>query len=139
MVDAELIEGLKGVLAGGPPMRLALVFGSVARGTSKPHSDLDIAIFPVDPDLPLREELNLQSRLSAVSGREVDLVRVDQCAPGLRFRLAREGLLLLGSSSELARFQARAGIEHADLAPARRRAEQLYLRRLAAGGARGGP
>jgi predicted nucleotidyltransferase len=51
------------VLQAGPPLRLAMLFGSAARGTAHPGSDLDIGIVPVDPDLALSIELDLQAEL----------------------------------------------------------------------------
>jgi predicted nucleotidyltransferase len=128
----ELIRDLQQVLAGGPPMRLALLFGSSARGTDRPDSDVDVAILPVDPELPLREDLALQARFAIIAKREVDLVRLDRCTPALRFRVAREGLSLLGEPGALSSFRARAGIEHAELAPLVKRASELFLNRLRA-------
>jgi predicted nucleotidyltransferase len=126
----DLIRDLTMLLAAGPPLRLALLFGSVARGSDHAGSDLDVAILPVDRELTLADELTLQTRLSLLAKREVDLVRLDQCTPALRFRVAREGVPLLGVRSELNAFRARAGIEHAEMSPLIQRASELFRRRL---------
>jgi predicted nucleotidyltransferase len=127
----ELIARLQEVLQDGPDLRLALLFGSFARNPATPGSDVDLAVLPVNAELSLADELALQARLSAVVGREVDLVRLDRCAPGLRWRIANEGVPLLASPPHsLPRFRARAGIEHAEFEPQRRRASELFLRRL---------
>jgi predicted nucleotidyltransferase len=107
-----------------------LLFGSVARGSDHAGSDLDVAILPVDRELSLADELGLQTRLALLAKREVDLVRLDHCAPALRFRVAREGIPLLGDRSALNAFRARAGIEHAEMMPLIRRASEVFQRRL---------
>jgi predicted nucleotidyltransferase len=101
VAHAELCRDLKQLLADGPRLQLALLFGSLARGTERPDSDLDIAILPADRELALAEELALQTRLALLAKREVDLVRLDQCAPALRFRVAQEGVPLVGQPSVL--------------------------------------
>ena len=140
MVRDELIDALKQLLSEGPPLKLALLFGSAARGSERPDSDLDIAILPVDRELALADELSLQSRLALFAKREVDLVRLDHCTPAIRFRVAKEGIALVSAPRTLSAFRARAGIEHAELAPLVRRANELFLKRVrvpvAANGAR---
>jgi predicted nucleotidyltransferase len=49
-----LLATIGDVLADGPPLRLALLFGSAARGRARPDSDVDLGIIPLDPALPLR-------------------------------------------------------------------------------------
>lgn len=126
----DLMRALQLALSEGPRVRLAMLFGSTARGTDTPDSDLDIAILPVDSALPLSDELALQARFSIVAKREVDLVRLDQCTPTLRFRVAREGLPVFAEPGALSSFQARAGIEHAELAPLVARASETFLKRV---------
>ncbi|MDB4987458.1 MAG: uncharacterized protein JWN04_2636 [Myxococcaceae bacterium] len=99
------------------------------RGTARPDSDLDVAILPVDPELSLADELALQACISSTVKREVDLVRLDRCTGTLRFRVAREGLLVFAEPGALSSFRARAGIEHAELAPLMKRASELFLKR----------
>lgn len=111
-------------------LRLAMLFGSTARGTSHAKSDVDVAILPVDSALSLADELALQARLALIVGREVDLIRLDRCTPTLRYRVAREGIPLLGDRGTVSAFRARAGIEHADLAPLVQRASELFRKRL---------
>lgn len=126
----DLIRVLQVVLSAGPQLRLAVLFGSTARGTDRPDSDLDVAILPVDPELSLADELMLQAQISSASKREVDLVRLDRCTPTLRFRVAREGLPVFAAPGALSSFRARAGIEHAELAPLVKRASALFLKRV---------
>jgi predicted nucleotidyltransferase len=127
----DLIARLQEVLRGGPALRLAILFGSTARGTQTPASDVDIAILPLD-------ELELQARLSVAAGREVDLVLLDTCTTVLGFRIAKEGIALCGDAVDVNLFRARAAIEYADIEPQLRQAEQRFLERLQRGPARAG-
>lgn len=54
-VASDAVSRLRAALATGdaPRLRLALLFGSSARGTPRPDSDLDVAIVPADGDLKL--------------------------------------------------------------------------------------
>lgn len=114
--DARLRETIREVLATGPPLRLAVLFGSSAKESARPESDVDIAIVPRDPDLPLASELDLQARLERACHRAVDLVRLDRASTLLRWEAARHGVLLVaGSPHEFSRFVAWAALEYADL------------------------
>lgn len=127
----EQIATLQRVLGAGPALRLAVVFGSTARGERHPDSDLDIGIIPDDASLSLGEELELQVRLEQVYGAPVDLVRLDRAPVALRWRAARDGIPILGGDSgQWARFAGVAASEHADIEPALRRAARRFQQRL---------
>jgi uncharacterized protein len=130
-LDATTLANLQRALRTGPRLRLAVLFGSFARGRGRSDSDLDLAILPVDPSLPLRDELDLQVALEHAAAREVDLVRLDRAPIVLRWRIAREGVPLVGTESrEWTRFLAETAAEHAEIAPALARAAEIFRRRL---------
>jgi predicted nucleotidyltransferase len=132
--DSALVAQLESALRKGFPLRLAVLFGSAARGTRRPGSDLDVGIVPREPDLPLSAELDLQVELTRACGTSVDLVRLDRATTLLRFQAARDGVLLLADPpQEFARFRASAGIEHAELRILRDPAAERFRRALAAG------
>jgi len=129
-----IVETIRRVLADGPPVRLAVVLGSAARGALRPDSDVDIGITPSDPELPLAAELDLQARLERACARPVDLVRLDRASTLLKWEAARCIVPVVADPpQELPRFLARAGIEHADFietyAPAAERYRQRLLER----------
>jgi predicted nucleotidyltransferase len=130
----RLLAQLESALRAGPPLRLALLFGSVARGTQRADSDVDVAILPAAPELSLPAELDLEVRLGAAIGAKVDLVRLDRATTLLRWQVARDGVpILAASSKELTRFRARAAIEHAELRLVRDPAAERFRRVVAAG------
>ncbi len=102
----------------GTLLRVAILFGSAASGRLHSASDIDVGILPIEPDLPLGRELELQADLERLCGRPVDLVRLDLASTLLRWEVARGGRVLLDKpAGSAARFQAQAAIEHADFAP----------------------
>ena len=90
-LDPSLVAKLRSALSSGPPLRLAVLFGSQATGRARAGSDFDIAILPVDLELSLREELALAAALSDVTATEVDLVRLDKDDPLLHREIALHG------------------------------------------------
>lgn len=133
-MDSELRDRLIEALEAGPRLRLALVFGSVARGTARGDSDLDVAVVPVDPGLSLADELALAVQLERASGRTVDLVRLDQATNALAWRVARDGVTLVSEPPfEAARFRARTAIEHDSDAELNAEAERRYRSALSRG------
>ena len=128
-----IIDDLYRALDPGPPLRLAVLFGSGARGGLRADSDLDVGIVPRDPDLPLTVELDLQARLERASLRHVDLVRLDRASTLLRWEAARHAVLILADPPrEFSRFVADAALEHADFMSAFGPAAELFRRRLLA-------
>jgi predicted nucleotidyltransferase len=127
-------EALVAALRAGPPLRLAMLFGSAAAGALRPDSDVDVAILPADPDLSLADELDLQARLARACAREVDLCRLDRASTLVRWQVASHGRALLASSPfEAPRFVAAAASEYLDFAPSFTRAAERFRLRLAAG------
>jgi predicted nucleotidyltransferase len=130
-MDREaVIAALRAALAGAP-VRLAILFGSVARGRTRADSDVDVAILPRDPDLQLREELKLQAQLERACRREIDLVRMDRADTLLAWQIARHGVVLKADPpAEYARFVMRAAADYLDAQPALEAAARRYARRL---------
>ena len=126
-----LLDNLTRVLKSGPPLRLAVLFGSHAKGRAHANSDVDVAILPRDPALSLKLELALSAQLSARVGREVDLVRLDRASTLVRWEIARDGIVLVAEpKQEWVRFRASTASEHADIKDALHRSAELFRRRL---------
>lgn len=88
--DPSLLARLRAALGEGPPLRLAVLFGSHATGAANKGSDVDVGIFPAY-DLSLGDELAEAHRLSTRLDADVDLVRIDQDEPLLGLEVAKHG------------------------------------------------
>jgi uncharacterized protein len=116
-------------------VRLAVLFGSAARGKGTPRSDLDVGVL-LDEDAPGLGALAVS--LSRAAGREVDLVLLAEAPPLLRFEVARDGVVILASTPHAwADFKARAMVDWWDWAPTARMIHARALARLREGLAHG--
>lgn len=77
------------VLERHPEVRLAILFGSLAKGTDHPDSDVDVAISG-----PSSLMLALGGELSLELGREVDVVRLETAPIPLLDELLRTGIVV---------------------------------------------
>jgi predicted nucleotidyltransferase len=133
-LTSPALDLIVAALHSGPPLRLAILFGSTAKGTQRGDSDIDIGIIPEDPEMSLAEELTLQTEMSRVSGRQVDLVRLDRASTILRWQVVRYGRPLFEAEPfAMARFTADAIAEYLDFAPAFEHAAEDFRRVLTAG------
>ena len=71
----KLLSTLRGTLRTEHNVRFALLFGSMARGTAAPGSDVDVLVALRHPDL--ERVLELSTKLTAAMGRSVDVVRLE--------------------------------------------------------------
>ena len=115
------------------PPRLVILFGSHARGSAHADSDVDLAFLP-DGETSLAEELSLEADLTRALDCDVDLVRLDTDDAILKWRVARDGVVVFASPArEAPRFFARAAMEHDEMAPMLEDASRRFARRIAAG------
>jgi uncharacterized protein len=132
LLPDALRERIRSVLATGPRLRLAVLFGSRATGRAQRGSDFDVGIIPADPGLSLHEELDLASALSGALGAEVDVVRLDEDTPLLGAEVARDGVALMEEApGTFAAYRAQAMSRWIDFEGITARYRQQMLRRLA--------
>lgn len=108
-------------------MRLAYLFGSLARGEARSKSDADIAVLFAGSPAP--ESLDrLVADLEAASGRGVDLVVLNDAPPLLALEVVSTGTCLVGrDEDERVGFVARTVSRYRDTAHLRR-VQHAYLR-----------
>ncbi len=130
-------QSLRQLLEATPGVRLAVLFGSAARGDHDANSDLDVGVsFESGADAGQR----LEVELSRVSRRRIDLVRLDEAPPLLRFEIAREGRVLLERMPHAwTDFKARAMVDWWDWAPLAHAFQASALKRIREGVGRGTP
>lgn len=110
----SLTEDLAHALEGASGVRLAVMFGSAARGTARSDSDVDVGVLlDDDDDLPA-----LRVALERAVARSVDLLSLRKAPPLLRFEITRDGRLLVERDQHAwAEFRAHAMIDWWDWAP----------------------
>jgi len=87
---SSLVREIQSALRSRSDIIVALLFGSLARGSARPDSDVDIAV--VAPGL---DRLTLRAELSAKLGRDVDIVSLDSVASiPLLEEVLRDGIVV---------------------------------------------
>jgi predicted nucleotidyltransferase len=104
------------------PSQVAAVylFGSQARGTARPDSDIDLGLLYVDPpeSTLLAQPFLLEAELSVALGRPVQCVVMNEAPPDLVHRILRDQQLLLDRDPSLrVRFEVAARNRYFDLKP----------------------
>jgi predicted nucleotidyltransferase len=121
------LETLRDVVGEFSQVRLAYLFGSVAAGTARDTSDVDIAVLlapGADPETLDR----LIAALESVSARTVDLVDLAAAPPLLAHEIIKNGKLILSrDEDERVAFVTRAIASYLDTAYLRK-VQHHYLR-----------
>jgi predicted nucleotidyltransferase len=114
-----VIQELAAALGADPRIAYALLFGSGAKGATHSESDVDVAIgVGGAPTLSALELGALAARLEAATGRQVDLVLVDEAPPALAYRVFRDGqTVVVRDKTALDARRARAILEYLDFRP----------------------
>ena len=123
------VEPLRKALSDRREIRLALLFGSRARGQARPDSDADVAVLGENLDV-----LALAADLSDAAKVEVDVVDIKDPGYPLLNALLRDGVVLKeGERGAAASWWTRALLQTETDRPGYERMRDSYLRRLAEG------
>ena len=101
-------------------MRLVILFGSAAIGSTHPLSDVDIGVVFADRGLQRQDPVGVYGELLAevqkhFPGQKIDLVYLDETAPGLRFRAVTQGRPLYEAvTGEFAEYRAEVMLRYFD-------------------------
>ncbi len=125
----DLVDRLQSKIAALPALRLAVLFGSTARGEARLRSDVDLGVL-LDPDTrDLRT--HVEAELGRAAEREVDVIFLGEAPPLLRFEISRDGVLLFEKEEGLwTDFKVRAMVDWWDWAPYARMFTAAAVRRL---------
>lgn len=123
------LEVLRRTLAARPAVRLAVHFGSTARGRGRPGSDLDVGVLlDEDGGTTLWE---IEKALAAAIRQPIDLVDLRRAPPLLRFQIARDGRALVERrEGDWKRFKYHAVRDWWDWEPTARRLHRRAVERL---------
>jgi uncharacterized protein len=128
-IEDPVVEPLRKALSDRREVRLALLFGSRARGQARPDSDADVAVLGENLDL-----LDLAADLSDAAKVEVDVVDIRDPGYPLLNALLRDGVVLReGERGAAASWWTRALLQAETDRPGYERMRDSYLKRLAEG------
>ncbi len=125
----DLLESLRQRAAALPEVRLAVLFGSTARGEVGRRSDVDLGVSVALDASAVRRRV--EAELSRATDRPLHVVFLEEAPPLLRFEIAKDGVLLFQSEGDLWRsFKERAMKDWWDWAPYDRILTAAAVRRL---------
>ena len=108
------------VFNGVPGIAAVYLFGSMARGTARAASDLDLGVLYLEPPASTLEAqpYDLEAALERALGRRVEIVVLNGAPVDLRIRVLRDGRLIVDRdrSARIA-FEVRTRNEAFDLEP----------------------
>lgn len=111
-MDEQLEQGLTTILQSAAlPIRCAYVFGSVAKNTAKPNSDIDLAV--LCEKLDAQEKLRLLQAVADLTERTVDWVDLKSAGTVVALE-ALKGKRLIGTDEQHAQLLTRTLIDAAD-------------------------
>lgn len=113
-------EQVQAVLANFKDIKFAILFGSLAKGTERPDSDLDIAVLAGEP-LSAKRRIDLIDALALAIGRPVDLVDLRTVGQPLLNQILKYGERILGTDDQMAALVYRNIVDRADFVPLRDR------------------
>lgn len=131
MVSGEIAQAIREVFGADPDVAAVYVFGSVARGTARAGSDVDVGVLYTTPPAPtlLAQPFAAEADLTAKLGRAVQVVVMNGAPVDLIHRILRDGALVIDRdpSARIA-FEVRARNEYFDLLPILRRYRRGHAR-----------
>lgn len=122
---------LRAFFAGRHDVEAAWVFGSLATGRAGALSDVDVAVLPTVEAADSFDRLEISSRLAdALGGRRVDVAQLGSGSTLLSYRVACEGVLIMGGGLPAAEACLRAVSEHLDFQGVARKADSYFAERV---------
>ena len=118
--DSKLEQAILSGIRTQPGIDLLILFGSLAAGTGRAESDLDVAV-DAGRRLNAGEKMALISELAAQIGRPVDLVDLRVVGEPLLGQILRHGKRVVGSDEHYANLIRRHLFDQADFLPYRNR------------------
>ena len=115
------LQPIQNVLSERGDVRQAITFGSMAAGTARFDSDLDIAI-DLGQRMTWEQKAGLVAALAQACGRPVDVVDLRDIGEPLLGQVLRHGVRLIGSDADYAGLMRRHVFDSEDFLP--------YVRRM---------
>ena len=103
-----------------PELRLIVLFGSLARGSETPDSDLDVAV-QADAPLTVEQKMRMTETLALAFNRPVDLIDLKSVGQPLLSEIIAEGKRLKGSNEDWAKLVFRNIMDNEDFVPLQKR------------------
>lgn len=120
LAEYSAIPKLRALLADFPNIRLAAIFGSMARGTAQPDSDIDVAV-QADTELTAEQRIAITEAIALAFNRPVDLIDLRNAGQPLLDQIVRTGVQVIGTRHQWGDLVYRNIMENEDFVPYQKR------------------
>lgn len=114
------LDQVRRALSNFEHIEFAILFGSLAKGTERTDSDLDLAVLSRE-SLSVQQRIDLIDTLALETGRPVDLVDLQTVGQPLLNQILKHGQRVVGRDEQMGRLVYRNLVERADFLPLRDR------------------
>ena len=116
----QTLDSLKAALMTCPYIDFAILFGSMAKGTQRPDSDVDVGVLSKTP-LDTKQRIEVVDALALALGRPVDLIDLKLAGQPILNQILKHGVRIFGSDTQMADLVYRNLVDRADFLPLRNR------------------
>lgn len=114
------VDLVRSALSPLPYVELAILFGSLAKGSQRAHSDLDVAVLAKER-LTAAQRIELIDSMAIASGRPVDLIDLRSAGQPILNQILAYGIRVIGTNAEMASLVYRNLFDRANFLPRQER------------------
>ncbi len=129
MTRQDIIDRLKDYFSHDDDIEMVLLYGSVAKGTFNPKSDIDIALYS-KRELTFDALVKIQTELALMFDREIDIADLKKAEGTFLYQIMTTAVKIKYEENIYVRYAMKALYFYEDFLPILRRTQEEKLRRM---------
>ena len=129
MTRQDIIDRLKDYFSHDDDIEMVLLYGSVAKGTFNPKSDIDIALYS-KKELSFEVLAKIQTELSIMFDREIDVADLKKAEGTFLYQIMTNAVKIKFEENIYVRYAMKALYFYEDFLPILRRTQEEKLKRM---------
>ncbi|MBQ2528920.1 MAG: nucleotidyltransferase domain-containing protein [Treponema sp.] len=129
MTRQDIIDRLKDYFSHDDDIEMVLLYGSVAKGTFNPKSDIDIALYSKN-ELSFEVLAKIQTELAIMFDREIDVADLKKAEGTFLYQIMTNAVKIKFEENIYVRYAMKALYFYEDFLPILRRTQEEKLKRM---------
>ena len=129
MTRKDIIDRLKDYFSHDDDIEMVLLYGSVAKGTFNPKSDIDIALYS-KKELSFEVLAKIQTELAIMFDREIDVADLKKAEGTFLYQIMTNAVKIKFEENIYVRYVMKALYFYEDFLPILRRTQEEKLKRM---------
>ena len=129
MTRQDIIDRLKDYFSHDDDIEMVLLYGSVAKGTFNPKSDIDIALYSKN-EISFEVLAKIQTELAIMFDREIDVADLKKAEGTFLYQIMTNAVKIKFEENIYVRYAMKALYFYEDFLPILRRTQEEKLRRM---------